>query len=143
MTHEETTARTISGLWSGRYWYQTTEVFLPDAVPFTAYIIEAGSSLVGRTLEPNTFVVEGEDELSADIIGTHDMGVVEFTKHYDPIADLEDFEIAYAGEVNDELSFITGDWVIDDGEEIVRGGFELSRTSNELLVRRANSAKAI
>ena len=51
----------LTGLWSGEYWYAG----MSFPTPFTAHLIDQQGDLSGTTLEPRTFGVGEQPELSA------------------------------------------------------------------------------
>lgn len=120
----------LTGLWSGEYWYDLVNT----PTPFTAHFVDAGGSLSGTTLEPNTFANGGGGELSADIRGARGDLSVRFTKLYHPAPGVHQHPIIYTGAVDADFTMIDGEWTFT-GMSAWRGRF--------VLVRVSRGAKAI
>ncbi len=114
----------MNGLWSGWYDY----LGLSEAVPFTAWIDDAGGMLAGTILEPNTFVEAGPDDLEALISGQRVATFVTFTKTYREGQGAHGLKIAYEGEADSQFQSVSGEWQI--GTDPFNGGrFQLDRSS--------------
>ena len=112
----------LSGLWGGRYWYTQ----LPeDAVPFSAWLSVLNGNLTGSILEPNTILIDGPEELSANIVGSVAGDHVEFSKTY-PLIDQPN--VVYDGRVDKAGSRISGTWRFPDYFDY-SGRFEMTRMS--------------
>ncbi|MEM8848599.1 MAG: hypothetical protein AAGE03_01055 [Pseudomonadota bacterium] len=71
----------LTGTWIGRYAYAAGG----DPVPFEAELIQIGDALEGQIIEPNTFISNGESELTAHLTGTMDGDTLTFVKRYDSV----------------------------------------------------------
>ncbi|MBB35580.1 MAG: hypothetical protein CME88_08910 [Hirschia sp.] len=139
MGAQATRTESLSGLWSGRYWYMSTELHIPATVPFSAVILDTDGKITGTTLEPNSFVNNELIELTSIIDGQREGGMIDFLKIYDDLPDLHQYPIDYAGEVDEDLSRIVGGWSITHDLDEVRGGFELVRLSQTVEMSRSIS----
>lgn len=108
----------LSGLWLGSFSYPGGA---GPTTPFMAKLADAGGSLSGETVEPNT-VGPSSETLEAFIVGTRDGVSVDFTKTYDGAADAA-HSIDYVGQVSGDGNRITGVWSMDGMD----GGFEMYR----------------
>lgn len=129
----------LSGLWWGQYWYDDTRFSIPSTVAFTATLFEHGNDVSGRTLEPNTFVLSEESELSGILKGSRSDTVVKLVKNYDGIPSLINYDIWYTGELNASKNQIVGRWTIQTDLSNSYGGFELSRLSSKVSLSRSAS----
>ena len=139
MSAQETRTESLSGLWSGRYWYMSPSLHIPATVPFSAVILDVDGEITGTTLEPNSFVDNQLSELTAVIDGRREGGMIDFLKIYDPLPDLHQYPIDYAGEVDEDLARIIGGWAISFDLDEERGGFELVRLTTSVEVSRSVS----
>lgn len=126
----------LTGLWSGEYRYPGG--FRPT--PFSAHITETGGSLNGTTLEPATFGAPGLTELSADISGARFHLSVRFTKIYHPAPGVHRLPIYYAGEADEKLTTIEGDWRFSTG---FFGSFVLVRASRSVATQAEKAAATV
>lgn len=133
--HEKDTS--ISGVWSGRYWYANSSFHIPTTVPFTACLTELSGALTGTTLEPNTFADNNLSELTGVLDGMLIDDVIQFTKVYDSLPGVHQLPIRYMGDVYEDANRIAGGWTIEDGESAVYGEFELIRVSRLAVLDRA------
>lgn len=95
----------LSGLWLGSFSYPGGE---GPTTPFMAKIVDAGGSLSGETVEPNT-VSFTSGTLEAVIAGTRDGAAVDFTKTYDGASDCA-HSVDYVGRLSDDGNRVTGVW---------------------------------
>lgn len=117
----------LTGLWSGEYWHAGDP--LPP-VPFSAHLVDTAGSLVGTTLEPNTFAHPGLIELSAELTGARGELSVRFTKLYHAAPGVHRDPIFYSGTVDPNFTVIDGKWVMQSsGSPDVAGRFVLVRVS--------------
>jgi len=114
----------LTGLWSGEYWYAG----MSFPTPFTAHLIDQQGDLSGTTLEPRTFGVGEQPELSAEINGARGELSVRFTKLYDHGQGAHRFPIHYTGTVDPKFTLIEGEWTFSNPGEL-QGRFVLMRVS--------------
>jgi hypothetical protein len=132
-------ASTLTGVWSGEYWYDEVA---DERAPFAAHITESSSHIAGTTLELATF--DGlTGDLTSQLNGERQGTSVRFTKLYDPAPGLHQLPIDYIGEANDELTAIEGYWIMFEPEPW-RGRFRMSRvaTGAKLAIQRASAEPA-
>lgn len=134
---QQTRTDSLSGLWSGRYWYMTPALHIPATVPFSAVILDVDGKISGTTLEPNSFVQNDFAELTAVIDGERDGEWIDFLKVYDPLPEVHQYPIDYAGEVDEDLTRIIGGWTINFDLDEERGGFELVRVTKTVEALRS------
>ncbi|MEM7642134.1 MAG: hypothetical protein AAF366_06360 [Pseudomonadota bacterium] len=72
----------LTGRWIGRYGYSAGG----DPVPFEAELVQVGDALEGQIVEPNTFLPNGDSELTAHLTGTVDGDALSFIKRYDGLS---------------------------------------------------------
>lgn len=116
----------LNGLWSGSYGYPTGT----SHVPMTVWFDEIAGRLGGTVIEPNTFVVEGPEELSSTLDGFRAGLSLKFAKTYDPASGAHQIPIAYTAAVNEALTEIRGIWQFPN--DPFTGKFSLNRTSRGL-----------
>ncbi len=114
----------LTGLWSGEYWY--AGVSFPT--PFTAHFIDTNGDLTGSTLEPNRFANPDLLELSASLTGARGDLSVRFTKLYNPAPGVHRQPIFYTGVVDASFTMIDGEWSFAP-EYAMSGRFVLVRVS--------------
>lgn len=117
----------LNGLWSGSYGY----ALMGDGVPITVWFDETGGRLAGTIIEPNTFVLDGPNELSSTIDGFRDGLSLQFAKTYDPASGAHQTPIAYEARVDEAFTEIKGIWQFRQADTF-SGNFTLSRTSKGL-----------
>lgn len=121
----------LSGYWSG--WYSYALGLQQAVVPFTAMLsISANGDLTGSSLEPNTFALEGGEELISELNGVASAERVSYVKLYQPGRGVHQTPIRYIGEVVDDATRIIGQWTITQGHQTAEGQFELSRVSRSV-----------
>jgi hypothetical protein len=127
-------ASTLTGVWSGEYWYSDGA-----RTRFAATLAESLGSLTGATLEPAPNWLAPVAELSATLSGTRQGPEVTFSKVYDGQAQLGLVPIAYTGAANAELDVIEGDWSLI-GQNLT-GGFVMRRVKSgkKAAARKAES----
>ena len=130
MSGEKHTSESLSGVWSGRYWYASPDLRIPATIPFTASILERDGGLTGTTLEPNSFAMNDLHELTAEIEGSREADVIDFVKMYDALPGVHQNPIVYTGSVDADRTRIVGGWAIRDDLADDHGGFELSRATS-------------
>jgi hypothetical protein len=108
----------LSGLWLGSFSYPGGA---GPTTPFMAKLTDAGGSLSGETVEPNTMGLSSET-LEAFVVGTREGASVDFTKTYDGAADAA-HSIDYVGRVSNDGNRIAGVWSMDG----LDGSFEMYR----------------
>jgi hypothetical protein len=108
----------LSGLWLGSYSYPAG---VGPTTPFMAKLVDAGGSLSGEMVEPNTMGISAET-LEAFLVGTREGSAIDFTKTYDGAADAA-HSIDYVGRVTDDGNRVTGVWSLDGMD----GSFEMHR----------------
>ncbi len=138
MTDSNARDTSVSGVWSGRFWYAESSFHIPTTVPFTAHLSEVNGAVSGTTLEPNTFADNGLHELTGVINGMMIDDVVQFSKLYDPLPNVHQLPIQYMGDVYEDANRIAGGWTIESNElGSVFGEFELIRVSQMATLDRA------
>ncbi|MEM9053954.1 MAG: hypothetical protein AAGB16_01400 [Pseudomonadota bacterium] len=125
----------LNGVWGGRYWYTHAE---DVAVPFSAWLGLVEGELTGTTLEPNTFVAGGAEELDALLRGHVAGDEMVFLKTY---SDLDQEPVFYEGRILDDGQRITGRWFFR-GPDDWSGQFEMTRTAAKTNASKAVEAKA-
>lgn len=118
------TSDSLSGSWTGRFDYANIALGAP--VSFDAVLTQAGATLRGEIVEPNTFRKEATDTLLAVLLGTRSRSSVTFTKTYTDFEQGED--PVYIGQVNATATRITGRWHFPSMPN-VSGTFLLARTA--------------
>jgi hypothetical protein len=108
----------LSGLWLGSFSYEAGR---GPATPFMARLSDAGGSLSGDTVEPNT-VGFSTATLEAFIAGRRDGTSVDFTKTYDGASDCA-HSVDYVGLLSGDGNKVSGVWSMD-GQD---GRFEMFR----------------
>ena len=108
----------LSGLWLGSYSYPGG---IGPTTPFMAKLVDAGGSLSGEIVEPNTMGTSAET-LEAFLVGTREGSAVDFTKTYDGTGDVFN-SIDYVGRLSDDGNRVTGVWSMED----LDGSFEMYR----------------
>ena len=86
-----------------------------------AKLVDAGGSLSGETVEPNT-VGTSSETLGAIIAGTRSGAAVDFTKTYDGASDCA-HSVDYVGQLSEDGNRIAGVWSMDGAD----GTFEMYR----------------
>jgi len=112
----------LSGLWGGMYWYPDSVV---EPVSFSAWLSVIDGVLTGTTLEPNTFLLNGPEELGAKLTGSASVTRVQFSKAY---PDVEQPPVIYSGAPSEDGNKISGSWRFRD-LGYYSGGFEMTRTT--------------
>lgn len=98
--------KALSGDWIGEYAYEEPG---RAAVPMTVTLSASSGVLSGRTVEHNTFVPSGLEQLRASIVGEATTGGrVGFMKTYD--AGGATHSVLYTGKLDDARGEITGRW---------------------------------
>lgn len=110
--HED--ANSVSGLWSGGFWYRGA----PGPTPFSAWLRETDGDVVGTMLEPNMTGDPLACELSATVTGSRGDLSLRFTKLYDPAPGVHSLPIYHRAEVDREFTVIEGEW---DFGELAKG----------------------
>jgi hypothetical protein len=100
--------RSLTGVWEGIYSYPLSGL---PTVPFTATLIEAGSSLSGSVHEPCTMGGSPNETLFFSVNGIRQGTAVSFVKTYHGTNPYYG-TIVYAGTVNDDATEIEGRWTI-------------------------------
>lgn len=98
----------LTGSWSGAYRYPR------DAGPETVFnvqIEEVGGAFTGAMQEPNLMHPGHGPVANAEIEGTRSGSAVSFVKFYNGSGGMA-HAVRYDGEVNDNLTRITGAWTI-------------------------------
>ena len=108
----------LSGLWLGSFSY---EAGMGPTTPFMARLADAGGSLSGETVEPNT-VGFSAPTLEAYIAGRRAGASVDFTKTYDGAADCA-HSVDYVGLLSEDGNKVSGVWSMDGHD----GRFEMFR----------------
>jgi hypothetical protein len=108
----------LSGLWLGSFSYPNGE---GPTTPFMAKLIDAGGSLSGETVEPNT-VGRSSETLEAFIAGTRSGAAVDFIKTYDGASDCA-HSVDYVGRLSEDGNRIAGVWSMGGMD----GTFEMYR----------------
>lgn len=117
-----TKSKDMNGIWSGMYNYDRIDL----TVKFTAWFDDEAGALGGSTLEPNTFLENGPDELMARIRGARTGLDLAFTKTYDRETGIRQPPLRYEGEANSGFTEVRGIWRFDAPDE-VSGQFRLIR----------------
>ncbi|MEZ5714147.1 MAG: hypothetical protein R3D85_02585 [Paracoccaceae bacterium] len=128
----------LSGDWTGVYDYGGDG---PDAVPFTATLIDVGGVIWGDTQEPNSFAPSAGPELIAEISGTRSGAELRFRKAYLGNPEGGDDPIHYAGHVSAGGKRIEGRWRINAPGGAIGGPFVMTRIGG-VAVSRGLSRKA-
>jgi hypothetical protein len=126
----------LTGLWSGEYWHGGAG----KPTPFTAHFVDAGGSLSGTTLEPNTFADPNPGELSATLRGSRGDLSVRFVKLYDPAPGAHQSPITYTGAVDPHFTMMDGEWNIPG---MHAGRFVLVRVSRGTQAEAVERAEEI
>lgn len=108
----------LSGLWLGSYSYPGGE---GPTTPFMAKIVDAGGSLSGEIVEPNT-IAFSSPTLEAFLSGRREGASVDFTKTYDGSSDAA-HSIDYVGRLSEDGNRVSGVWSMDG----LDGTFEMYR----------------
>jgi translation elongation factor EF-G len=119
-----TSAGSLSGVWSGTYHYPQGSG--RDPVNFNMIVIHQGKSVTGFMKEPNTFGQRKEEPwLHAIFKGTYDeqAGKLTITKTYDGTAG-ENHDVEYRGQAAQDRAKVEGTWAIGDN---LTGTFTLQR----------------
>jgi hypothetical protein len=109
---------TLTGLWSGRYWYHNA--WDPE-VEFVATMTEQDGAIGGWISEPDSITASGQ-RLSAFINGSAAGTDISFAKTYDGAGALA-HRVDYQGVISDDRCTISGSWGLQ-GES---GGFVMTR----------------
>ncbi|MEO0551167.1 MAG: hypothetical protein AAFZ91_14695 [Pseudomonadota bacterium] len=125
----------ISGPWGGRYWYND---FIEEPVPFSAWLSVVDGALTGTTLEPNTFLFNGPEELDAELQGGVHGALVQFDKVYPGV---EQPAVWYDGLLSEAGNRIFGSWVFRKPGEL-SGRFEMTRIMTKTRATAGASARA-
>jgi hypothetical protein len=125
----------LSGSWTGRYDYDNVAYGTP--VSFDAVLTEAGGTLRGEVVEPNTFRPDATDTLLAVLSGKRSGSSVTFTKTYTDFEETD--QPHYDGQVNDTATRITGRWHFP-GTPAVKGTFLLARTTQAAARKKMTAA---
>ena len=137
MGAQETRTDSLSGLWTGRYWYMSSNQHIPATVPFSAVILDSDGIVTGTTLEPNSFANNNLSELTATIDGQQQDGMIDFMKIYDLLPDVHQYPIDYTGDIDEDWTRIVGGWCITLEDWHEHGGFELVRVTKSVEITRA------
>ena len=98
----------LTGVWDGSYSYP----FGRKPVPFTAVILEFGSTFSGTVHErPEEGALAGQT-INAAIEGSRRAAAVTFSKSYLDTGERYKNTVIYEGELNQDLTQITGRWRI-------------------------------
>jgi len=101
-------SRSLTGVWEGIYSYPVSGL---PTVPFTATLIEAGSSLSGSVHEQCTMGGSPNETLFFSLNGSRQGTAVNFVKTYHGTNPYYG-TIVYDGAVNDDATEIEGRWTI-------------------------------
>lgn len=97
--------RRMEGEWRGRYYEGAGHI------NFRMQLTRQRDTFKGSSYEPNTWVVDGPDEISARIEGSVDGRRIQFTKTYEPVAGIDE-TISYQGEFVPGDAEIAGQWTM-------------------------------
>jgi hypothetical protein len=120
-------ASSLTGVWQGMYSYPG----IGEPTPFTATLIQMGSSLSGSTHETTRVGRWRRATLCAIVDGVRSGSSVTFTKTYDGSAGWK-HTVSYEGVVDADGTEIEGQWKVRGG---MRGRF--------LMIRQAGKAIAV
>lgn len=99
----------LTGAWSGEYFYTFKIPDMPMRVLFTATLDDASGALTGAIEEPNTFVRKDVSRLFSTLVGIRMGERLEFTKTID-LGDGEMHSILYEGRISADTTRIEGTW---------------------------------
>ncbi|MEL7451843.1 MAG: hypothetical protein AAGJ50_00525 [Pseudomonadota bacterium] len=122
----------MNGIWSGMYNYDHFD----QTVKFTAWLDDVLGALGGTTMEPNTFLEDGPDELVADIKGARTGLDLAFYKVYAHERQAPLDPVKYEGEANNAFTEVRGVWRFDR-PDAPSGQFRLVRMVEGLASRKA------
>lgn len=122
----------MNGIWSGMYNYDDIDL----TVKFTAWLDDQGTVLGGSTMEPNTFLPEGPEDLSAIVEGARSGLDIAFEKTYDPTTGVSQPPVVYEGEANTDFTEVRGVWRFDR-PNFPTGAFRLIRMAEGLATQSA------
>ncbi len=132
-----TKSKDMNGIWSGMYNYDQIDL----TVKFTAWFDDEAGALAGSTMEPNTFIEGGPDELAAKIRGARAGLDLAFTKTYDRTTGIRQPPLRYEGEANSGFTEVRGVWRFDAPEK-VSGAFRLIRMAHGMAGKLARTRVA-
>lgn len=122
----------MNGIWSGMYNYDQLDM----TVKFTAWLDDENCTLSGSTMEPNTFLENGPDDLMAKVKGARSGADIVFTKVYDRSLGLTQPPVRYEGEANADFTEVRGIWRFDNPKDM-SGAFRLIRMAEGVASRLA------
>ncbi|MEM9668584.1 MAG: hypothetical protein AAF950_06625 [Pseudomonadota bacterium] len=127
----------MNGIWSGMYNYDDFDM----TVKFTAWMDDQNGVLGGTTMEPNTFVPEGPEDLMAVIEGARSILDVAFRKTYDQTTGIIQPTLIYEGEANKDFTEVQGVWRFDEPLKVA-GEFRLIRMAEGIASKLASLRSA-
>jgi hypothetical protein len=126
----------LTGYWSGSYDYGGGE----GPTPFSAYISDVSGSILGTTLEPNTFVRGSLSELSAEIMGACNGRIISFVKRYHRAPGVHRHPVYYSGAADAKFTRVDGTWRFNNG---FSGTFVMTRASAGTSAQARQREKAV
>lgn len=114
-------AESLAGAWQGTFRYASSSG--QRDVPFRLEINVRGTSVSGRTSEPNTFGDANAQNLFGNVVGIVDGRRLRLVKTYDGTGG-QSHSVYYEGTLDGSARSIEGTWTISDRWS---GSFRLSR----------------
>ncbi|MEO0881784.1 MAG: hypothetical protein AAFY34_03535 [Pseudomonadota bacterium] len=127
----------MNGIWSGMYNYDDFDM----TVKFTAWLDDQAGILGGTTMEPNTFMPDGPDDLMAVVKGARSALDVAFQKSYDQSTGIVQPTLIYEGESNRDFTEVRGVWRFDEPLKVA-GEFRLIRMAEGVASKLARMRAA-
>ena len=125
----------LTGMWDGVYSYPAVPHAGPTT-PFLADITEVGGQISGTIIEPNEF---RHGTANATMIGLRVGNLVDFLKTYHGAGEEYDESVAYAGQLSDDGTLITGHWMMQEWS----GPFQMVRQAEVKALAEARESIGI